>query len=199
MPAGGKMVHVIRNTRPSDAEGLRRIERAAGARFRDIGMDDVAADEPLPAVELVAAARAGRSWVAVDGDDRAVGYVVVEVVDGCAHIGQLSVEPDHQGRGLARDLVGQVEEWAATRALSAVTLTTFRDVPWNRPFYEHLGFEAVLEEELGPGLRALRVTEGPVASTPRPVSARARGAPGVGRARPCLLRGGTQGPARCPR
>jgi hypothetical protein len=35
-----------------------------------------------------------------------------------------------------------------------VTLTTFRDVPWNGPFYAGLGFRAV--DELTPGLAAVR-------------------------------------------
>ena len=33
--------------------------------------------------------------------------------------------------------------WSAARGLPSVTLGTFRDVGWNGPFYEKLGFEAV--------------------------------------------------------
>jgi hypothetical protein len=33
----------------------------AGARFLDIGMDDVAAAEPMPAADLAAYAKAGRA------------------------------------------------------------------------------------------------------------------------------------------
>jgi hypothetical protein len=38
-----------------------------------------------------------------------------------------------------------------------VTLTTFRDVPWNAPFYRRLGFEVV--DELPSGLAAIRAHE----------------------------------------
>jgi len=31
--------------------------------------------------------------------------------------------------------------WSAARGLPSVTLGTFRDVGWNGPFYEQLGFE----------------------------------------------------------
>ena len=31
--------------------------------------------------------------------------------------------------------------WSAARGLPSVTLGTFRDVGWNGPFYEKLGFE----------------------------------------------------------
>jgi len=37
----------------------------------------------------------------------------------------------------------------------SVTLTTFRDVPWNMPFYERLGFEVVPTPALSPALRAV--------------------------------------------
>jgi hypothetical protein len=36
-----------------------------------------------------------------------------------------------------------------------VTLATFRDVPWNGPFYARRGFVAVPMHELSPGLRDL--------------------------------------------
>jgi hypothetical protein len=36
-----------------------------------------------------------------------------------------------------------------------VTLTTFRDVPWNMPFYARLGFEIVPPEQVGPALFAI--------------------------------------------
>jgi GNAT superfamily N-acetyltransferase len=36
-----------------------------------------------------------------------------------------------------------------------VTLTTFRDVPWNGPFYERLGFRVVAGAELSAALRAI--------------------------------------------
>jgi hypothetical protein len=48
---------------------------------------------------------------------------------------------------------------AADRDLALVTLTTFRDVPWNRPFYERRGFEVIGEEALTPALRARREAE----------------------------------------
>jgi hypothetical protein len=40
-----------------------------------------------------------------------------------------------------------------------VTLTTFRDVPWNAPYYERIGYRALREDEIGPELRALMARE----------------------------------------
>ena len=41
-------------------------------------------------------------------------------------------------------------------AYPAVTLTTFRDVPWNAPFYTRLGFAMLDELTLPPGWRRKR-------------------------------------------
>ena len=150
---------MLRAARPDDADALARIERAAGARYVDVGLAEVAAAEPMATDRLAAYARAGRSWVVVDDDDRPVGYVVVDLVDGSAHVEQLSVEPAHQGRGHARALLDLVGRWAAERLMAAVTLTTFAEVPWNRPLYEHLGFVVLRPEEIPAGLRAVRDAE----------------------------------------
>lgn len=39
-------------------------------------------------------------------------------------------------------------EAARGRQLDAATLTTFRDVPWNAPFYVRLGFEILTEDAI---------------------------------------------------
>ncbi|HSL59279.1 MAG TPA: GNAT family N-acetyltransferase [Acidimicrobiales bacterium] len=150
---------MIRATTPADGEQLRAIERAAGERFREAGLPDIADDEP-PSTEVLAAyATAGRSWVAEDPEGRVIGYVIVAVVDGNAHIEQVSVDPRHQGRGVGRALVDQVRVWATDTGRPAVTLTTFRDISWNAPLYRHLGFSDLADDELGPELRAVRDAE----------------------------------------
>ncbi len=47
---------------------------------------------------------------------------------------------------------------ARARGIATVTLCTFRDIPWNAPFYQRLGFRILDEDELTPGLAA-RVRE----------------------------------------
>jgi hypothetical protein len=49
--------------------------------------------------------------------------------------------------------------WATGQGFDAVTLTTYRDVPWNAPFYARLGFVVVAEQDLSRGLVAIRVHE----------------------------------------
>jgi ribosomal protein S18 acetylase RimI-like enzyme len=107
---------VIRPARRADAERLRIIERIAGARFRQVGMAEIAAAEPMSAEVLVDYAEAGRSWVAAGDLDRAVGYVVVDVIDGSAHIEQICVEPDQQGRGPRERFSTRFSAGRSTRA-----------------------------------------------------------------------------------
>jgi GNAT superfamily N-acetyltransferase len=153
------VVFRIRATRPDDAAVLQHVERSAGERFRDVDLFAVADHEPLPVEVLAKYARAGRSWVAIDDLNELIGYVLVDVVDNNAHLEQMSVRPDHQGGGIGRALLGCARDWAIDHGKSALTLTTFADVAWNRPLYEHLGFRVLSDGEIGPGLRALREVE----------------------------------------
>jgi len=148
----------VRPARHDDIDAMRAIERDAGRLFAGIGMDDIAEHEP-PSVEALATlADDGRAWVVVDGPEP-VGYIIVDVVDGAAHIEQVSVRLDHAHRGLGRALIDHVTGWAGRRGLGAITLTTFADVAWNAPYYERIGFRRLAEHELTPGLAAIRSHE----------------------------------------
>lgn len=151
----------VRAARASDVESIRRIEASSGTLFDEIGMHDIAAAE-LPSAEHVAAyVRRGHAWVVADerGSHAPVAFVLVDVVDACAHVQQVSVERDCQRNGYGHLLLDHVDAWARARGLVALTLTTFRDVPWNAPYYERCGFRVLREDELTPGLREIRARE----------------------------------------
>lgn len=147
---------MIRRAEPADAAAMREIERAAGEPFREIGLDVVADDEPPPAPVLVAFAVAGRAFVD-ERDGVPVGYLITEIVDGCAHLEQVSVLPRMRGRRIGEGLVEHLAGWARDRRLPALTLTTYRDVAWNGPYWTRLGFREVVAP--GPGLREIRAQE----------------------------------------
>jgi GNAT superfamily N-acetyltransferase len=150
---------VIRLARPDDLPALIDVEREAGTLFREIGMAAIADDDPGSVAELAVYQSAGRAWVSTDSGDRPVAYLVAEIVDGCAHIEQVSVRPGHARRGLGSALIETLAEWAAARGLKALTLTTFAAVPWNAPYYERLRFRVVPDAEIGAGLRSIRRAE----------------------------------------
>ena len=145
----------IRPARRADFEAIREIEIEAGRRFTAIGMEAVADDGPYSAAELEAFLEGDLAWVAVDGANVTVGYVVAGLVDNMAHIEQVSVRPSHGRQGIGTGLVEHVATWARAKGLDAVTLTTFANVPWNAPLYQRLGFQPIADERLAPGLAAI--------------------------------------------
>lgn len=60
----------------------------------------------------------------------------------------------HHRRGIGTTLLEAAAAWAATTPARTLTLTTFRHVPWNAPFYAGRGFAELPAAELGPELRA---------------------------------------------
>jgi GNAT superfamily N-acetyltransferase len=97
----------------------------------------------------------GHLWVALAGDVP-VGFAHVEVLEATvAHLEEIDVHPEHGRRGVGRRLVRAVCTWAETNGYRAVTLTTFRDVPFNMPFYARLGFDVIPPEELSAALRVV--------------------------------------------
>lgn len=135
------------------------MERDAGSLFRDVGMQAVADDPPLPLDRLAAYQRGGRAWVSVGDDDVPLGYALALVVDGLGHLEQLSVRPAAGRQGRGRALIDEVVAWARGWGAPAVTLSTFRQVPWNAPYYARQGFRPMDDRELTPGLRELRAAE----------------------------------------
>ncbi|HWB36699.1 MAG TPA: GNAT family N-acetyltransferase, partial [Rugosimonospora sp.] len=143
----------------ADFPRISEIEHAASVAFRDVGMPEIADDEPFSVAELRAFVVRGHAWVATDAEDRPVAYLVAELVDGGLHIEQVSVHPDVARRRIGRQLLEHAAGYARARGMRALTLTTFRDVPWNEPYYERCGFEVVPEREWTDGLRRIREQE----------------------------------------
>lgn len=141
----------IAAARPNDLPLLPVIELAAAGLLAGHAPASVLAETTSQA-DLEDAERRGHLWVAL-ADDVPVGFAHVTVLEpGIAHLEEIDVHPEHGRRGLGRRLVITVCRWAAANGYSWVTLTTFRAVPWNMPFYARLGFEEIPQEELNPAL-----------------------------------------------
>lgn len=84
--------------------------------------------------------------VARDGDP--VGFALARELGGLAHLDELDVVPEHGRQGLGAQLLRAVCHWAAGRGYAALTLSTFRDIPWNAPFYSRHGFRIAHPHDL---------------------------------------------------
>ena len=144
----------VTRARPQDLSRLPAIEIAAAQLLRGHAPESVLS-EATGEDTFARAARHGRLWVALAGDVP-VGFALVEMLaDDLPHLDEVDVAPSHARRGLGTALVRAVCEWATASGFSMLTLTTFRDVPWNLPFYTRLGFVEIPRGLLRPELAAL--------------------------------------------
>jgi GNAT superfamily N-acetyltransferase len=144
----------IVTARPRDLARISEIELAAATLLRGYAPESVLT-EVTGMHELRAAQRDRRLWVAL-ADRLPVGFAHVERREpDSAHLEEVDVHPLHGRRGLGTRLVQTICNWASQRAYRSVTLTTFRDVPWNMPFYLRLGFKEIPEPLLTPALRVI--------------------------------------------
>ena len=132
----------VRGATYDEIDALPRMQVQAGQLFRELDMALVA-DGPVPEIAgFVHAQQAGRVLVAVD-EELVVGFVCLDVLDGCLHVEQVTVVPDRGGQGIGRRLMLAAEEVAREQGYEWMTLTAFRDVPFNGPFYESLGWRVL--------------------------------------------------------
>lgn len=147
-------MYTIRSARPKDLSLLPAIELAAAGLLAGYAPESVLAETTAGEVLQNAQAQ-GHLWVACV-EDVPVGFAHVEVLEPMvAHLEEIDVHPEHGRRGVGARLVMAVCTWAATNGYRAVTLTTFREVPFNMPFYTRLGFEVIPPEELSAALRVV--------------------------------------------
>ncbi|MFO0749610.1 MAG: GNAT family N-acetyltransferase [Myxococcota bacterium] len=143
----------LRTGRSDELARLVAIDDDACSLFVEAGRDGelpaaFTADEQA---RWQASLDAGRVVVAVTADDEPIGFAALGFVDGEAHLQQLSVRRAWMKLGLGRALV----EHALGSRGDALWLTTYADIPWNRPLYERWGFSLVDEASCGPELRAI--------------------------------------------
>lgn len=139
-----------------DLDLFPEIERAASALFPEGRIPDP--DDVMPRGELERAASEGLLITAAC-DGQVVGFAMAREDGDVLYLAVMAVHPDHGRRGIGTGLTKAVIDASVARRLRGVTLTTFRDLPWNAPFYAKLGFEAVPEAEVSPSLRSVLAKE----------------------------------------
>ena len=163
------MAVVIRPMGAGDEQDLVRVSLAADTVFADAGVE-LPPDDPRPLL-----AHADRVLVATESDGRPCGLAATVVVDGHPHLEQIAVDPRHGRRGAGSALLAAVCAEAAARGHTRITLTTFRDLPWNGPWYTARGFAPLPRAEWGPELARVWESEAGIRVRPRIVMARQPG------------------------
>jgi GNAT superfamily N-acetyltransferase len=150
---------VIRAARESELPFISALEKSGEGLFRAAGMDRIAAAPAPEPGTYRPALHDGRLLVAVDEHDAVVGFIRLEMLDGDPHVEQVSVHPDRAGHGIGASLLAAAEQLARARGHHRITMTTFRDVPWNGPYYTRLGWAILPETDLPPELATARQQE----------------------------------------
>ncbi|ALB57087.1 GNAT family N-acetyltransferase (plasmid) [Cronobacter universalis] len=143
------MTFRIRKTAINDIASLAAIERSADSAFETIPtLAWVATDGVQPEDLHRRLCEQGYSAVVVNSHDSPVGFINGEYSDGALHILGVAVMRDCQGMGLGKMLMADAIRHAREKQLTELTLTTFRNVPWNQPFYARLGFQVISDAEM---------------------------------------------------
>ena len=150
--------YAIEPARARHIDDLADIERAAARLLVGHAPEHVLRETTATSV-LRSAAEEHRLWVATVGD-KTVGFAHVELLAaGSPHLEELDVHPRYGRRGLGTALVREVCSWIRASGFRRLTLTTFREPPWNMPFYARVGFVELPRRDWGAELALLVANE----------------------------------------
>ena len=133
---------------------IRDIEREAAQRFLGSPEAWIAGDPPAPEALLDARLEDGGLWVACLDGERPVAALRFRPLGDSLYIEQIDVLPAFSGLRLGAALLDWADDLAREAGCAALVLSTFRDIPWNAPWYARIGFEVI--GVLPPELETLR-------------------------------------------
>jgi len=139
---------VVRHATAADLAHLPAIEQSAAQAFRGAGVGLSEEIEASPAEAWGGPLRAGTLWVAENDARRIVGFLAARRINRVLHIEEMDVAFDHQRRGYGGALLDAAIDWARKAGLQEITLTTFRELAFNRRFYEAAGFAEIVPGEM---------------------------------------------------
>lgn len=146
---------------PEEIGELIEVNIASDTLFADTGLIDPADLGAHIPEEVFADAIATRDvFVARHGKaQKPVGFTLTSQRGDTLYLDQISVHPDHGQKGLGRALMNRVLDDARDRGFRQVTLSTFKDVAWNGPFYRKLGFRPIKPEKLADWMQELETIQ----------------------------------------
>ena len=128
----------LRPYAPDDLAAVTAIDRETTGHLASIGFPSLR--DHMPDEASVAALVEGRAvWLAVDGEDRPVGFAVAADAGPCLWLHELGVLPSRHGRGIGTLLLNEVVAHGRWLFQPALALDTFRTAPSER-FYSKRGF-----------------------------------------------------------
>lgn len=150
--------YTLRAATGDELDKASSIDDAAGLLFAEAGLSiDLQSDHPFVVAERArwrAAIAQGQLWFACHASVP-IGFSALGRVGEHAYLEQLAVLPEHGRRGVGTMLLNTARDCALHNGESALWLTTYAHVAWNKPYYERHGFVVVPESQCSPELRAV--------------------------------------------
>ncbi len=154
------LTYTIERARKTDLPFLADIELAAATLFPEEDLPNNLRQTCHTEDFFQSALDRSHLWVARNKEDgNPIGFALVTIVDDVVHLTEMDVLPEFTRRGVGRALIAAVREWAEDAAYDRITLTTFRHLPWNGPFYRRLGFLEIPEPLLPKPLAEILAAE----------------------------------------
>lgn len=139
---------LIRPATEPDIAALPDIERRAASIFSPEYLPCNLADVVISTEHHLQAQRCGLLLVALADGIRPVGFAHTVLHGDCLHLLEMDVDPDYHRQGIGTALLNGVRDLALQLGCNSVTLTTYRDVPWNAPWYTRMGFSEFADEDM---------------------------------------------------
>ncbi|PKP80599.1 MAG: N-acetyltransferase [Alphaproteobacteria bacterium HGW-Alphaproteobacteria-18] len=144
-PAG----YVITGAAAEEIPALIAIDLAAGQLFAGTGLlSEAQLADHVPEAVFQDAISSGHLHTVRDRKGALAGFVLTSIRENNLYLDQISVDPAQGRKGLGAALIGRVMEEAKDRGLKRVVLSTFRDLPWNGPFYRKNGFRELPRKKM---------------------------------------------------
>jgi ribosomal protein S18 acetylase RimI-like enzyme len=140
----------LREATEADAATVAALIRGAFEEFR--GQLDPPSGAHHETEEKVRKKMASVRAVLAFADGAAAGCVLYERGEGHVYLSRLSVLPAYRRRGLARALIGYVEERARALGLRRVRLGVRTALPQQQAYYQRLGYRPA-EAHAHPGYK----------------------------------------------
>ncbi len=134
----------------SHIPALQEIERAAASIFNSVDLPEHLRSETISYQDHLNAQQNGLALVAFENQSTPVGYANMQKMGLYFHLLQIDVHPRVQRQGIGTALLNAVFDLAVKHGFEYVTLTTFRHIPWNAPWYAKHGFRILNISETPP-------------------------------------------------
>lgn len=161
MAESEKSACLIRQAQIADADFLPEIERSAVQTFAADPSLHFILDMPVMFAEQHRDFMQKGHVLVAECDGVLGGFLVAEAMpdENRLHVWELSVHQNFQRRGLGRRLLDAAADIAKAQGCTSLSLTTFGDVPWNRPFYESCGYQVLPVSEYNARFRSIAELE----------------------------------------